>query len=314
MLQHTIILLPVFNDGESLGILLSKLDTICHNEPSSTFSVLIINDGSTEPLAITPIAGLKIKLLHLQRNIGHQKAIAIGLAYIKHDMPCDKVLVMDSDGEDKPEDAMALFHSSLSNPGKIVFAYRKSRQEGNRFIFFYALYKAAFRLLTGRTIAFGNFLIIPRPVLDKIVFYSEIWNHIAGGILKSGLSYTSVETHRGKRYASESKMNFNSLLLHGLGAVAVFMDIIATRLLIFSFLLIAISSAVIVAILCIKIFTDLGVPGWASSVGSAFMIILLQGFLLSLFTIFLYLISQGQRKFIPAHHYRDYTGSVETIK
>ena len=49
-----------------------------------------------------------LQILHLQRNIGHQKAIAVGLAYIKENLACDKVLVMDSDGEDKPEDAAAL--------------------------------------------------------------------------------------------------------------------------------------------------------------------------------------------------------------
>jgi hypothetical protein len=43
------------------------------------------------------------------------------------------------------------------------------------------------------------------------------------------------------------------------------------------------------------------------------LIVLLQSFLLSLFTIFLYLSSQSQRKFIPANHYEDYTASVETI-
>jgi polyisoprenyl-phosphate glycosyltransferase len=313
MLQHIIILLPLFNDEESLNILLKKVNELFNKESNLSFSALVIDDGSTDTLNIKSVADFKIHLLHLQRNTGHQKAIAIGLAYIKDNLPCGKVLVMDSDGEDKPEDALALLHSSASNPDKIVFAYRKSRQEGRRFKIFYSLYKITFRLLTGRTIAFGNFLIIPRHLLEKIVFYNEIWNHISGGILKSGIPYTSIETHRGKRYAGDSKMNFNSLLLHGLGAVAVFMDVIATRLLVLSFLLIIISIAIIAAIFFVKIFTDLAVPGWASTVGSAFMIILLQGFLLSLFTIFLYLISQGQRKFIPAHHYKDYTSTVEII-
>lgn len=311
MHSHIIILLPVFNDEEALNILLTKLNELFHKEPRFSFSALVINDGSTDTLNIDTITDFEIRLLHLQRNIGHQKAIAIGLAYIKDNLPCDKVLIMDSDGEDKPEDAIILLHSSYDNPAKIVFAYRKSRQEGSRFKFFYTLYKITFRLLTGKAIAFGNFLVIPGQALGKIIFYSEIWNHIPGGILKSGLPYTSVEIHRGKRYAGNSKMNFNSLLLHGLGAVAVFMDVIVTRLLVLSFLLIIISITTIGIIFCIKIFTDLAVPGWASAIGSAFMIILLQGFLLSLFTIFLYLISQGQRKFIPAHHYKDYISTAE---
>ena len=109
-------------------------------------------------------------------------------------------------------------------------------------------------------------------------------------------------------------MSFNLLLMHGLGAIAVFIEIIASRLLIFSLLLIGISLIIILTILGIKIFTDKAIPGWASTVTSAMLIILLQSFLLSLFTIFLYLSSQSQRKFIPAKHYKDYTGDVETIQ
>jgi membrane-bound ClpP family serine protease len=151
-------------------------------------------------------------------------------------------------------------------------------------------------------------------LLDKVVYYSEIWNHIAGGILKAGLPYTSIVTHRGKRYAGNSKMSFHSLLIHGLGAIAVFIEIIASRLLIFSLILIGFSLLVILALIGIRSFTDLAIPGWTSTVISAMLIILLQSFLLSLFTIFLYLSSQSQRKFIPAQHYKDYTGPVETIQ
>jgi hypothetical protein len=175
------------------------------------------------------------------------------------------------------------------------------------------LYKLFFRVLTGQRIAFGNFMVMPKPVLDKAVFYSEIWSHIAGGLLKAGLPYTAIETHRGKRYAGKSKMNFTSLLLHGLGAIAVFMEVIATRLLIFSLLLIGLSLTAILVLVGIKTFSDYAIPGWTSTVVSAMLIVLLQSFLLSLFTIFLYLSSQSQRKFIPAHHYKDYTGAIETI-
>jgi len=314
MTEKIIILIPVFNDEESLNRLLGELAASLNKFADSTFSVLVVDDGSTDKLHIAAPSFFSLQLLHLQRNIGHQKVIAVGLAYIKENMPCDKVLVMDSDGEDRPEDAAALLSNSQSNPGKIVFARRKSRQEGSGFRLSYRLYKLAFRLLTGKSIAFGNFLLMPKPQLDIVVYYSEIWNHIAGGILKAGLPYTSIATNRGKRYAGKSKMNFNALLIHGLGAIAVFIEVIASRLLVFSLMLIGISLLAILALIGIRAFTDLAIPGWTSTVASVMLIVLLQSFLLSLFTIFLYLSSQSQRKFIPAHHYKDYTGTVETIQ
>jgi glycosyltransferase involved in cell wall biosynthesis len=314
MTEQIIILIPVLNDEESLNKLLAEMAVSLKEFPDSKFTVLAADDGSSDNMKIQAPSQFSLKILHLLRNIGHQKAIAVGLAYIKENVTCDKVLVMDADGEDRPEDAVALLKESLNNPGKIIFAKRRSRQEGSGFRLFYSIYKFAFRILTGKRIAFGNFLVMPKPLLAKVVYYSEIWNHIAGGILKAGLPYSSIVTHRGKRYAGKSKMSFHSLLIHGLGAIAVFIDVIASRLLIFSLALIGFSLLVILAVIGIKSFTDYAIPGWTSTVVSAMLIILLQSFLLSLFTIFLYLSSQSQRKFIPALHYKDYTGPVETIQ
>ena len=314
MAEQITILIPVLNDEESLNRLLNELVIACKEFPDSKLSVLAVDDGSATHLKINVPSQFSLKILHLHRNIGHQKAIAVGLAYIKENISCDKVLVMDADGEDRPEDAIALLKESQNNPGNIIFAKRKSRQEGSGFRLFYRIYKFVFRMLTGKRIAFGNFLVMPKILLDKAVYYSEIWNHIAGGVLKTGLPYSSIVTHRGKRYAGNSKMSFHSLLIHGLGAIAVFIDVIASRLLLFSLVLIGISLLVIVAVISIKTFSDLAIPGWTSTVVSAMLIILLQSFLLSLFTIFLYLSSQSQRKFIPALHYKDYTGPVETVQ
>jgi polyisoprenyl-phosphate glycosyltransferase len=313
MAQNICILIPVYNDTNSLQILLSELEKTLAAYTGNSYSILIINDGSTEKLHLDRIKLAPIQILHLQRNIGHQKAITIGMAYIRENMDCNKVLVMDSDGEDRPEDIPILLAASEKEPGKIIFAQRKSRQEGNGFLFFYWIYKLSFRLLTGKKISFGNFMLLPKEQLDKAVYYSEIWSHIAGGILRAGLPYSAVATHRGKRYAGQSKMNFTSLLLHGLGAIAVFIEVIASRLLVFSLLLIGISVSIIVGLIGIRTFTDLAIPGWTSTVVSAMLIVLLQSFLLSLFTVFLYLSSQSQRKFVPAHHYKDYTGSIETV-
>lgn len=313
MAEKIIILIPVYNDTESLNILLGKLVPALSHLKESSISVLAVNDGSTEELR-TQTKDIPVNMLHLHRNIGHQKAIAVGMAYINDNMEFDKLLVMDGDGEDDPEDAVKLLALSATIPEKIIFAHRRSRQEGQSFRFFYSIYKLMFRVLTGRSISFGNFFVMPRPLLHKAVYYSEIWNHIAGGLVKTGLPYTSIPVDRAKRYAGNSKMNFHSLLMHGLGAIAVFIDVIASRLLIFSLALIGISLITILVLIGIKTFTDQAIPGWTSTVISAMLIILLQSFLLSLFTIFLYLSSQSQRKFIPAHHYKDYTGNLEQIR
>jgi len=313
MQKKVVILCPLFNDGESLNRLLTELGKTFNHLKEYNFTILIVNDGSTDSLHISTSTFFFIQVLHLQRNIGHQKALAVGLAYIKDNISCDKVLIMDTDGEDRPEDALQLLLASEKKTSEVLFAHRGSRREDVWFKLFYQLYKISFRLLTGRRISFGNFMILPKASLDKIVYYSEIWSHLAGGILKSGLAYSTVHTSKGERYAGRSKMNFHKLLLLGLGAISVFMEIIAGRLLIFSFMLIGLSLLIILVLLAIKAFTQLAIPGWTSSVISSMLIVLLQGFMLSLVTMFLYFTSESQRKFVPAHHYKDYTGPVETI-
>jgi hypothetical protein len=217
---------------------------------------------------------------------------------------------MDCDGEDKPSDIPDLLNE-LRRQEKVVVAKRIDRQESRSFKFFYRIYKLAFFLLTGKKISFGNFMAIPRKNVNTLVYCSEVWSHLAGAIIKSKIPYSKLEFKRGKRYKGNSKMNFMSLLLHGLEAISVFIDIMAIRLLIFSLFTIAASIVAIAIILFIKTFTTKAIPGWATTAVLSMIIVLMQSFLLSLFTIFLYLTFKSQRQFIPAYHYMDYVRSIE---
>ena len=312
MSEAVTILLPVYNDNESLQMILqdiSKLDAgILKN-----ISIVVVNDGSAD-LNIQKInPGNNIFIIHLNRNLGHQKAITIGLSYIKENFKDNTVIVMDSDGEDRVQDIPLLLEANKKNDSSIFFAKRKRRTNGFAFKLFYYLYKLSFNLLTGKKISFGNFSIIPYPLLCRAVFYSEIWYNYPGGIMKSGLPYQVIPTDRGPRYAGKSKMNFNSLLLHGFGAIAVFLERIIIRVAIISFLLILVSLIAIITIFTIKITTNLAIPGWASTLGSSMFIILLISFIISLIAIFTYLTTQSKREFIPALHYKDYILQTETI-
>jgi len=307
-MQQVTILCPLYNDEASFNIFAAEIEKKTSTIPDHRFSFAVINDGSSEtPLLKTR---LPITLIHLHRNLGHQKAIAIGLSYIQQHLQFDKVLIMDADGEDKPED-ISLLLSATSHQNIVAAGQRASRQEGSRFKFFYYIYKMLFHLFTGTKISFGNFMLLPKTAVEKLIHHSEIWNNLPGGLLKSKIPLLLVPVHRGKRYEGKSKMHFNALLLHGLGAIGVFIEVVALRLFLFSLGMIFISIITIIVVILIKYFTYKAIPGWATTAISSMLVILLQSFLLSLFTVFLYLSFQGQRKFIPAHHYMDYVRSVE---
>lgn len=302
----TVILTPVYNDWISLNRLIDGMTKALANRPDRHYRFLVVNDGSSEPVAVNSGTAIPVEIIHLTANVGHQKAIAAGLSYIHHRIHCNNVLIMDADGEDQPAEAIKLLDNAALHPEKIIIGQRGKRTEGTSFKVYYKIYRLLFRLLTGKRIDFGHFMVIPRQFADRLVYLSDLWNSLAATVLKSGMPSIKIFTSKGERYNGLSKMNFSSLLLHGLGAIAVFIETISVRLLMFSLTIIGLSSLIILGILGIKWFTDLAIPGWASVILSTIIIVLLQGFLLSLFTVFLFLSSGSSRKFIPAHHYTDY--------
>jgi glycosyltransferase involved in cell wall biosynthesis len=190
--RELVILLPVFNDWAALRKLLGGLDLALASGAIEA-DILVVDDGSTQPfdpsgLDLDLRAIRRVEVLHLRRNLGHQRAIAIGLAFIEAERPlCRAVVLMDSDGEDAPEDVPRLVaRCEQEGRHKIVFAERTKRSETRLFRTFYVLYRVAHRALTGHGVRVGNFSVIPHERLTCLVATSELWNHYAAAAFTSG--------------------------------------------------------------------------------------------------------------------------------
>lgn len=307
--KDIIILTPVYNDWSSFDLLAGQLNAVAAaSDIIQTLKILAIDDGSwTEPAHTQSNASI----IHLTRNVGHQKAIALGLAYIAKEETCDLVVVMDADGEDKPEDIEKLLYESLQQPDKIIFAQRAKRHESYWFRFFYWFYKYLFAIFTGKSISFGNFSAIPVTILNKLVTVSEIWNHYSSGIIKSKIPYAIVSTERGKRFTGKPKMDFHSFVLHGLSAFSVQIEIVSVRIILVTLLLMVLASAGILAVISIRLFADIALPGWATYVVLGLLTFLMQTFLISLILTFIILNYRTQRLFIPVKDYQDYILKVD---
>jgi hypothetical protein len=140
---------------------------------------------------------------------------------------------MDGDGEDSPTDIRRLIECYDSNGAKrVVFALRQRRSEGALFQVFYQIYRAIHWLLTGVSVRIGNFSLIPSSHLHRLVVVSDIWNHYAAGVVKARVPIAHVPTSRASRLTGRPKMNFTSLVVHGLSAISVFRDRLGVRLLV----------------------------------------------------------------------------------
>jgi hypothetical protein len=113
--------------------------------------------------------------------------------------------------------------------------------------------------------------------------------------------------------AGKSRMNFVSLVVHGLSAISVFGDVIGIRLLILAILLLVVVSIGIAATVTIKVATTLAIPGWATYVGGILFIIGLQALILSFFFIFIILNSRNSVSFLPAKEYVPFISRFQTI-
>lgn len=280
------IITPVYEDLESAKILLDNI----YSEYAKDCQIIVIDDGSQiNPLKINDFegSGLKIELVSLKRNVGHQEAICVGLNHFYENFKdYDVAVVMDSDGEDDPVNIISLVDEISNTNNDVVVASRKKRNESWSFKFFYKIYKLFFSLLTGRNISFGNFFCIRREALGKFLEYPEISIHIAGALIRSKLSIGYKLIDRSKRYAGKSKMNFQSLVLHGFKAFMVFAEDSLVRVGTFCALLVLLIFVLGFAIFVLK-FIGLSSPGWFSISLGILTLVLIQTGTLTLMMLML---------------------------
>jgi glycosyltransferase involved in cell wall biosynthesis len=309
------IIMPCYNDWESLFTLLANVSG--ENERyRHDFHVVVVNDGSSQDMpagdVALPFIG-EVTRIDLIRNMGHQRAISIALAYIS-DTAADYggVVVMDCDGEDDYRDLFRFIRESSED--EIIFAKRCKREERLSFRISYKLYKAVFRALTGRTLQSGNYSLIPRAMVGKVVHLSEIWNHYHAGILKSRLKIKYIDSNRAQRYRGKSKMNFASLVTHGLSAVSVFNDIVFVRLTLFAGVFFALSMFAATLILVMKFALHIASPGWATNVIGILSILCVQVFSVIIGNTFITLGRRDMSAFLPIREYKNYIMHVEKLR
>jgi len=313
-----VFLMPVYNDWKVSELLIKRLNEVLNNQ-NVIASIILINDGSTElyedHYCKKSLSNLSfVDIINLDRNIGHQRAIAVGLTEIHEKYSFDAVIVMDADGEDKPEDIPRLINEFIVNKKeKIVFAERLKRSEGWLFRISYKAYQIIHYLLTGIAVKVGNFSILPYKSLKNLVLVSELWNHYAAAVFISKLPFITLPTNRGERMAGNSSMNFTSLVIHGLSAISVFAGIVGVRLLLFSISMFLITAALIIVIIIVRSTSIIMIPEWIFYSSIIFLFFLLIIAFVCLVATFLILMNRYNLNFIPKRDCKHFVGTSTRI-
>jgi len=231
IMNNIFIIVPTFNDSRSLNKLLFILDKKV-SKRNAIFRVVIVNDCSSEKIILErkKFYNIKnIKILNLKKNVGSQKAIYIGLKYIKKYKYKSVISILDSDGEDNPYKLKKLIQLAAKE-NKVIFVANRSKRLEN--IFLRILNKIRLLItfiLTGKNINFGNFSAFSSENLKNVFSNTNLWLAYSGGILKNCKKVKLINIEKKKRYYGTSKVNLKFLIDHSIKIICVFRTEILIR-------------------------------------------------------------------------------------
>jgi len=248
-----VILIPIYNDRESLKLLIDNINNVL-NDLNHEISLVVINDASTQQIIDTyPSTDNinSIELINMKENRGHARCIASGLKYIYEKKDFDFVIPMDGDGEDRPEEIKNFIELSQQTKEKSIIGERVKRSEGLFFQLCYQFHKFLTLAFTGQSINFGNFTCLSNLTVKKMLEEKATWNSFSGSLKKIDKNLISMPSIRGKRYFGPSQMSFFNLLKHSLSIISVFRKTVLIRsalFIIFYILLIKSNASIITSL------------------------------------------------------------------
>ena len=223
-MKKIIILIPVFNDWESLKKLIDEINENVKELKKIYIECVVINDSSSikQPKLFKPKFIKSIQILNMKENKGHARCNAFGIRYVIKNKDFDYLILMDGDGEDRPIELKKLINKILEDPNKSVVAKRIKRSEGLFFQFLYSMHKLITLVFTGKKINFGNYSCLIKEDVKKLSTQASLWSSYSGSVKKNLEYFNEIDSERGTRYFGPSKMSFLKLLIHSFSIIAVF--------------------------------------------------------------------------------------------
>ena len=223
-MRKIIILIPIYNDWKSFQKLVLEINNNIKGIKNFLFDCIVINDASTvvQPSLSKPENINSLKILNMKENKGHARCNAFGIRYINQNENFDYLILMDGDGEDRPEEIKDLINKIQQSHDSSVVAKRIKRSEGVFFRFLYSIHKLITFIFTGKKINFGNFSCLTKYDVNKISSQASLWSSYSGTIKKCITNLNEINSVRGERYFGPSKMSLYKLIIHSFSIIAVF--------------------------------------------------------------------------------------------
>jgi glycosyltransferase involved in cell wall biosynthesis len=190
------VVLPVYRNGAALAELHRQLTALLEAQ-ARPYELLFVDDacpeGSLAALRTLADADERVAVLALNRNVGQNRAILIGLAHARGQV----AVLMDADLQDPPA-AVPLLLDTLSEGAAAVFAGRRGRYQSRWRLATSRLFKGLLHLLSlGRLPAdAGLFVAMRREMVDHLLAHATADPYVLGLMARSGLPLASVPVER----------------------------------------------------------------------------------------------------------------------
>jgi glycosyltransferase involved in cell wall biosynthesis len=205
--------IALHNEEDVFPELLRRLTAVLDALPGGPHEMVFVDDGSTDAtfslVSNAAATDNRIIGLSLSRNFGHQAALSAALRGTSG----DAVFVMDGDLQDQPEE-FPRFLDEHRKGFDVVYARRVDRQEGVLLRFAYFLFYRVIALLADVRLPLdsGDFALLSRRVVDRIVALPEHHRYLRGLRTWVGFSQTSVAVSRAPRAAGTPSYTLSKLL------------------------------------------------------------------------------------------------------
>jgi len=209
------VVIPMFNEEESVGILHQKLVAVLE-ETGSTFEIIFIDDGSTDK-SVEIVHSILVKdkrviLIELKTNMGKAKGLAEGFKEARGEI----VFTMDADLQDDPEE-IPNFLKKLDEGFDLISGWKKKRHDPLEKRLPSKLFNKATSILSGLKLHDFNcgFKAYRKEILDEIRVYGDLHRYIPVLAHWQGYRVGEIAVQHHARQFGKSKYGIERYL-HGL--------------------------------------------------------------------------------------------------
>ena len=207
------VLIPCYNESESLPLLISKLENIANEYSQYNWEFLCVNDGSKdntlEVLRELRCKYSRLNYIDLSRNYGKETAMLAGFDYVKGDC----MVIMDADLQHPPhvipqmlekwQEGYDDIYASRITRGKESWLRKKLS------LFYYNILQHTTRLEVLPNV--GDFRLLDRSCIEALKKMRENNRYTKGMFCYIGYKKTHVSFETEDRIAGESSMNYKTL-------------------------------------------------------------------------------------------------------